>query len=115
LTLCVVPMVRAIGPAFSAADPLSLVVLAAVSVFPAAAVLSSVSPTVVKITLDDLDQTGRVVGKLSGLGTTGAIFGTFVTGFLLVAALPTPAILSTLGALLLLGGAGLWTWLRRQP
>lgn len=115
LTLLVVPVVRAIGPTFAAADPVSLLALAVLSVFPPAAVLSSVSPTVVKATLDDLGQTGRVVGKLSGLGTTGAIFGTFVTGFLLVAALPTPAILVVLGGLLTVAGTVLWLALRRQP
>lgn len=115
LTLCVVPAVRAVGPSVPAADPLALLLLAIISVFPAAAVLSSVSPTVVKLTLDNLGETGRVVGGLSGLGTAGAIFGTLVTGFVLVAALPTPAILTALGALLLTAGAVLWAWLRRQP
>ena len=115
LTLLAVPIVRAVGPAFRTADPSSMLVLALLSVFLPACVLSTVSPTVVKASLADLGETGRVVGRLSGLGTAGALFGTFATGFMLVAALPTPAIIATLGVLLVLGGTALWVWLRRQP
>ena len=39
---------------------------------------------VTKLRLHTLDQTGRVVGRLSGIGTVGAIVGTVVTGFILI-------------------------------
>ena len=48
---------------------------------------------VVKLQLASLDRTGSTVGRLSALGTAGAIAGTFVTGFVLVAAWPTTPIL----------------------
>ena len=48
-----------------------------------AAVLSAASPTVVKLQLHHLGRTGTIVGSYSAIGTTGAIFGSFVTGFVL--------------------------------
>jgi spermidine synthase len=67
-------------------------------------VLSAVVPTVVKLQLGDLAQTGAVVGRLSALGTLGALCGTFGTGFILVAALPNaPIVLGVGGALTLAG------------
>lgn len=60
---------------------------------------------VTKLRLTRLDQTGTVVGQLSGLGTVGAIAGTVLTGFVLISRLPVSAILVGLGALLVLGGA----------
>ena len=38
--------------------------------------LSAITPMVTKLRLSTLDQTGRVVGRLSGIGTVGAIVGT---------------------------------------
>ena len=114
LTLVAVPVVRTIGPGAPTGSAGAMVALAALSVFLPSAVLSTVSPTVVKASLDDLRQTGRVVGRLSGLGTAGAIFGTFVTGFVLVAALPTPAIIVVLGGALVAAGVGTWLFLRRS-
>ena len=43
-----------------------------------------VTPTVVKLQLHDLSRTGNVVGKIYAISTFGAIFGVFVTGFVLV-------------------------------
>jgi spermidine synthase len=67
---------------------------------------------VVKLRLGALDETGRVVGRLSAIGTAGAIFGTFVTGFVLVAAFPTPPIFFALGVALLAAGLALHLALR---
>ena len=66
--------------------------------------LSAVVPTVVKLQLGDLEETGAVVGRLSALSTLGALCGTFGTGFVLVAALPNaPIVLGVGGALVLAG------------
>jgi hypothetical protein len=67
-----------------------------------AALLSAITPLVVKLQLADLGHTGRVVGRLSGVGTLGGITATLATGFVLVAALPTSAIVLSLGGLLVL-------------
>jgi SAM-dependent methyltransferase len=67
-----------------------------------------------KLRLDDLSETGTVVGGLSAAGTAGALAGTFVTGFVLVAALPSRPIVIGVGALLVLGGLVLWVRLTRS-
>lgn len=97
-------VVTALGPSLSGENPAQIVSLALVGFFLPAAVLSAVSPTVAKIQLESLDETGTVVGSLSAVGTAGAIFGTFVTGFVLVAALPSrPITWAVGGALVVLG------------
>ena len=67
--------------------------------------LSAVVPTVVKLQLGDLAETGAVVGRLSAWATAGALAGTFCTGFVLVPLLPVRATVIGLGALLVLGGS----------
>ncbi|MFN2557804.1 MAG: fused MFS/spermidine synthase [Nitriliruptorales bacterium] len=100
------------GAGLQGTGPLAIVVLAFVGFFAPAVVLSAVSPTVVKLQLDDLRETGTVVGRLAALGTAGAIVGTFLTGFLLVAALPSDTIVLGLGIALVLVGVALWWALR---
>lgn len=108
LTAMVSPLiVDLIGPSLSN-DPASIVIAATLAFLAPAAVLSTVPPIVVKIRLASLDQTGTVVGSFSAVGTAGAIFGTFVTGFVLISAFPTRPILVAVGGLLV--SAGLLTW-----
>jgi spermidine synthase len=114
LALLAIPAVTFVGAALQGGGtgPVVIVALSLVGFFAPAAVLSAVTPTVVKLQLASLDETGQIVGRLSALSTTGAIFGTFVTGFLLVAALPSRPTVLGLGAGLILGGLVLWWWLR---
>jgi predicted O-methyltransferase YrrM/MFS family permease len=101
------PLLSLVGP--GAGDgPVAIVVLTAWSFFLPAAVLSAASPMVAKLRLASLDQTGAVVGGLSAAGTAGALVGTFATGFVLVAALPTRPIVIAVGLALVIGGVGLW-------
>jgi spermidine synthase len=93
--------------------PDDVIGLATVGFFAPAAVLSAVSPTVVKLQLRDLRVTGQIVGRLSAVGTAGAIVGTFVAGFILVAAARTSTVIVAVGALLVLTGVGLWVALAR--
>ena len=112
LTTWLAPLlVSAIGPA-RAVDPVSIVFLTAITFFAPAAVLSSVSPMVAKLSLADLGDTGRIVGNLSAAGTVGALVGTFLTGFVLVAAFPTRSLLFAVGLLLVLAGLALTGWER---
>jgi spermidine synthase len=113
LAIASLPLVRLLGAAQLGSGPVAIVLLSLIGFFPFAAVLSAVSPMVVKIQLQDLDETGSVVGWLSALGTVGALFGTFVTGFLLVAALPTPPIVWAVGGALVVAGLALWWRLPR--
>src|SRR5690606_9102361 len=53
-------------------------------------------------------QTGTVVGSYSAVGTAGGIFGTFFTGFVLIAAFPTRPIVIAVGTALVIGGLALW-------
>ena len=105
-------VVTLLGSFLPAADPAVVVFLTAAAFFTPAAMLSTVTPVVVKLQLADLDRTGHVVGRLSALGTAGGIVGTFVTGFVLVAAWPTRPIVFVVGGALLATGVWLWLWLR---
>jgi spermidine synthase len=113
LALCTIPAIRLFGALQLGAGPIGITTLALVGFFGPATVLSAVNPTVVKLQLADLGETGRVVGQLSALGTAGALLGTFVTGFILVAAVPTTPIVLALGALLVTAGVLVWVWLGR--
>ena len=62
----------------------------------------------VKIRLASLTETGAVVGTYSAIGTAGAIFGTFVTGFVLIAAFPTRPIVIVVGVVLVALGVAVW-------
>ncbi len=104
LVIATPSVVTAIGPSLSGEGAMEIVGLALVGFFAPAAVLSAVSPTVAKIELRSIDETGTLVGGLSAIGTAGAIFGTFVTGFILVAALPSrPITWAVGGALVAIG------------
>ena len=94
-----VPIVRALGPSMGRAGIPGLVILTGISMLPATAVLSAVSPIVVKTMLSDLNETGTTVGRFSALGTFGALVGTFTSGFLLVASFRTPVIILSVAAM----------------
>ena len=67
--------------------------------------LAAVTPMVTKLRLTSLNETGTVVGRLSAIGTVGAIVGTVVTGFVLISRLPVSGIMVGLGAVLVLTAA----------
>jgi spermidine synthase len=104
LLLAARPTVFAVGDSFRGYGPAGTVVLVLLAVAPAALVLSTVTPGVVKLRLRDLAETGKTVGRLSALGTLGALGGTFLTGFVLLAAFPTSTLLLLLGGLLVVTG-----------
>ena len=112
LLLVARPTVFALGPGlFGGATGTVLLVGAAVG--PAVLVLSTVTPGVVKLRLRSLAETGTTVGRLSATGTLGALAGTFLTGFVLLSALPTSRILLLTGVLLVVVGAVLAVTLPR--
>ncbi|MFP4553124.1 MAG: fused MFS/spermidine synthase [Actinomycetota bacterium] len=96
-----------IGPALSP-GAIPVITASFIGFFAPAAILSAVPPVIVKIQLGSLDETGQVVGSYSAIGTAGAILGTFVTGFVLVAAFPTRPIVAVLGVALSLAGVIIW-------
>lgn len=101
-------VVDLIGPAVGTTNPVSIVFLTTLGFFAPAAVLSAVPPVVVKLRLATLAETGTVVGSYSAIGTAGGIFGTFATGFFLIAAFPTRPIVIAVGGLLILVGVTIW-------
>lgn len=107
MTCLTLPLVRTAGPMLQRDDAASITILAVLAVFAPSVCMASVTPMVIKLQLSDLAQTGTVVGRLSGIGTLGGIMATFVTGFVLLAALPTSAIVVSLGLAALVVGVGL--------
>ncbi|KFG76969.1 spermidine synthase [Streptomyces mutabilis] len=85
--------------------PVLLLLVAGLTILVPGALLSAVTPMVTKLRLTSLAETGTVVGRLSGVGTVGAIVGTVLTGFVLISRLPVSGILISLGVLLMAGSA----------
>ena len=104
LALLTVPVVRLLGPALEGSGDLGALAVTFASLMPAAAVLSAVTPTVAKLQLRELGSTGSVFGRLSGWATAGALVGTFITGFVLVPALPVSTSVVAVGAVLVAMG-----------
>lgn len=107
LVIATPAIVTAVGPSLGGESAVQIVMLAVIGFFLPAAVLSAVAPIVAKLALRSLEETGAVVGRLSALGTAGAIFGTFVTGFVLVAALPSRPITWVVGGLVIAVGVAI--------
>ena len=104
-----VPIISTLGPGADGSVA-SIIVLTFAAFFAPAAILASIGPLLAKATLGDLHSTGSVVGNLSAAGTAGALVGTFLTGFVLVAALPTRVIIVALA--ITLAGLGILMWIR---
>jgi len=64
--------------------------------------LGMISPVVVKLTLNNLEKAGNVVGKIYAFSTLGSILGTFATGFFLISWMGTRYILLTMGIILII-------------
>lgn len=112
-TALTLPVVRYAGEALRGGAATAVLLLTALAVFVPAALLAAVTPLVVKLQLADLRRTGQVVGRLSGIGTLGGITATLLTGFVLVAALPSSVIMLALAALLVGTGLALGAYLHR--
>lgn len=104
LALLIVPLVRWLGPGARGGGDLAAFGLTVIALVPTAAVLSAITPTVARLRLHDLRQSGRIVGGLSAWATTGALVGTFGTGFVLVPLLPVSTTVLGVGIALVLAG-----------
>ena len=111
------PIISTVGPGVAATGggPVGIVALATAAFVVPTALLSAVSPMVAKLRLVSTAETGVVVGGLSAAGTAGALVGTFVTGFVLVAALPSRPIVLGLGVVLAASGVVLSVRAGRRP
>jgi spermidine synthase len=99
-----VPIVTVVGAANLGPQLAEIVVLAAVGFVAPATIVSAVGPMIVRATIVDVGSSGALVGRLSAIGTIGAIAGTFLTGFVLLGAVPTRLIIVGTGALLVMVG-----------
>ncbi len=109
-----VPVVDVLGVGLRGTGPMTAIILSTLAVLIPAAVLSAITPVVIKLQLDSLERTGSVVGRLSALATLGGIAGTFLTGFVLVALFPTRATIRVLALLLVAGGIAVALLLARS-
>ena len=82
----------------------TVVVLAAIGFLAPATILSAAAPMIVRATLTDIATSGTIVGRLSAVGTAGALVGTFLTGFVLLGAIPTRSLILGVGALVAVVG-----------
>jgi len=112
-TAVTLPTVRYAGEVLRGSAAGGVLLLTALTVFIPSTLLAGITPLVIKLQLEDLSRTGRVVGKLSSIGTLGAITATLGTGFILVAALPSTAIVLSLAGLLAVAGVAVAVYLRR--
>jgi hypothetical protein len=71
LVLFVGPAVRMTGEQVRGGDATGVLLMAAVAILAPAALLAAVTPLVVKLRLQALDVTGRVVGRVSGSARWG--------------------------------------------
>jgi spermidine synthase len=65
-------------------------------------ILGTISPVVVRLTLQSLNKAGNVIGKIYAFSTLGAIIGTFATGFVLISWMGTRNIIFAMGIILIL-------------
>lgn len=97
------PLTNLVGPAhFQTTLMLRILLVTAIIFFVPSCLLGMISPVVVKLTLNNLDKTGNVVGKIYAFSTLGSILGTFATGFFLISWMGTRNILFTMGIILVL-------------
>jgi len=84
-SLAVLPLVGVASNVFENLPLVARIVfLTATLFFLPSLILGMVTPVVIKLRLRDLASTGNVVGKIYAVSNAGAIFGTFVTGFVLI-------------------------------
>ncbi len=111
--IAAVPIVGVIGGVGLGEGLVGIVILATTAFVVPAAILSATAPMLVRATLTDVATSGSIVGRLSAVGTVGAITGTFLTGFVLLGLFPTRVLIVATGIGLAAIGVVLSLWLRR--
>jgi spermidine synthase len=97
------PLTNLVGGAqFQTSLMLRILLITAIVFFVPSCLLGMISPVVVKLTLNSLDKTGNIVGKIYAFSTLGSILGTFATGFFLISWIGTRSILLTMGIILII-------------
>ena len=99
-----VPIVALLGPVLAGTGGDGGLFLSLVAFTLPAAILAAVAPMLVRATITDVASSGTLVGRLSAIGTVGALVGTFLTGFVLLGVVPVRTLIVGTGVLLLLVG-----------
>ena len=76
--------------------------------------LGTVTPSLTKFTVDNLDDTGKTVGRLNALNTVGSIIGTFVPTFITIPAVGTAATFLIFAGVLAAIGIAYFVFERRR-
>ena len=101
--LAISPLTNLIGAAkFPTTLMVRILILTTFIFFLPSCILGMISPVVVKLTLNNLSETGNVVGKIYAFSTLGSIIGTFATGFFLISWMGTRNILLSVAVILIL-------------
>jgi len=99
------PLTNLIGGAqFHTSLMTRILLITTIIFFVPSCLLGMISPVVVKLTLNNLEKTGNVVGKIYAFSTLGSILGTFMTGFYLISWMGTRNILFVMGIILIISG-----------
>jgi spermidine synthase len=97
------PLTNLVGGAqFHTSLMTRILLITAIIFFVPSCLLGMISPVVVKLTLNNLEKAGNVVGKIYAFSTLGSILGTFATGFYLISWMGTRSILLTMGVILVI-------------
>ncbi|MCH7823861.1 MAG: fused MFS/spermidine synthase [Acidobacteria bacterium] len=72
-----------------------------------AMMLGTIGPIVAKMALDEGKKTGSTMGNIYAWAAAGSIFGTFLTGFVLIELIGTRAIVTSVAGVLAMIGLGL--------
>jgi spermidine synthase len=100
--LIIAPLTNLIGAAqFNVTLMLRILILTTAIFFVPSCILGMISPVVVKLTLNNLNDTGNIVGKIYAFSTLGSILGTFATGFFLISWMGTRNILLAVAIILM--------------
>lgn len=84
--------------------PIRVAAHVAIIFFFPACILGMISPVVAKFALDQGFKTGRTIGNIYAWSAAGSILGTFVTGFFLIAAIGTVAVVWMVAGILAVMG-----------
>ena len=116
-SLVVLPLASGLGAVAPRSYPLVLriVLLTTLLFFLPSLLLGMIPPVAIKLTLGDLGRAGHIVGRVYAASTVGALVGTFLTGFVLIAHVGTRAIVLSVGLTLVALGALAAALARGEP
>nr|HMS42328.1 fused MFS/spermidine synthase [Pyrinomonadaceae bacterium] len=102
LTILLHDLILSIIGRFHVGLEIKSIIAALVLFAPASVFLGFVTPYAVKLKMNSLEDSGKIVGRLYALSTVGSILGTFLAGFVLIPFVGSVRTLYIVGASLIL-------------